>query len=95
MRSSERGQSTVEYVLLLVVIFSLSLTIYKSTGFKNLIGEDSVFFAKMRTYIEFTYRHGGSISRVQSSYTGTHDTYWSGGEDTHFFSPKSSYPASP
>ncbi len=95
MKKSQAGQSTVEYILLLVVIFGLSLTVYKGLGFKNLLGENSVFFSKMREHIEFTYRHGGSISRVDSSYNGTHDTYWVGGDETHFFSPLSTYPASP
>lgn len=95
MKKYQRGQSTVEYILLLVVIFALSMTIYKSLGFKNLVGEDSVFFSKMRAYVEHTYRHGGSISRADSSYTDTHDTYWVGGDNTHFFSPLTTYPASP
>ena len=92
MRRNESGQSTVEYILLLAVIFSLSLGVFKGLGFDDLLGEDSVIFAKLRQYAEFTYRHGGATQRVDSSYTGTHDTYWTGGTDSHFFSPQGLYP---
>ncbi len=95
MKNSESGQSTVEYILLLTVIFTLSMGVYKGLGFKDLLGEDSPVFKQMREFSEFTYRHGGSIKRVDSDYSGTHDTYWVGGGETHFFSPVEFYPSSP
>ncbi|MCK5883956.1 MAG: hypothetical protein KAG61_09720 [Bacteriovoracaceae bacterium] len=95
MKRHESGQSTVEYILLLLVIFTLSMGVYNGLGFKNLLGEDSPVFKKLREYAEFTYRHGGVIKRGDSDYTGTHDTYWVGGARTHFFSPQSFYPSTP
>ena len=73
-----KGQSTIEYVLLLAVIVSISLSIINSDRFKELIGKDAQVFKNIRDQFNFSYRHGlaGSSEDDPSSYSGTHETYF-------------------
>jgi hypothetical protein len=51
------GQSTVEYILLLAVIISLSIGFIRSSIIKNLLGEDGIVAERFRSVLEHTYRH--------------------------------------
>ncbi len=90
-----RGQSAVEYILMLAVVASLAATVLNSQMFKDLFGSDSKVFAKFARKIEYTYRHGvnGNLDTNSQNppFGSAHDTYFKGGQ-SRFFMPKKSYP---
>ena len=73
--NSSSGQSTVEYILVLLVVVSLGYTVFKSKAFEELFGENSSLFAALKVRIEYSYRHGLSGSTDNSNYTNSHDSY--------------------
>lgn len=93
---NSKGQSTVEYILLLVVVASLATTVFKSDAFKELFGEDSSFFATVKKRVQFTYRHGieGEKDTDEFNYDDgrKHYTYFNEEENqTRFFLPLTEY----
>ena len=90
---NERGQSLVEYILLLGMLLMIGVSIFKSDQFKDIFGEDSSVFAKLRKQFEYEYRHGlsGFEDRTDNSYGGEHESFYSQGK-TRFFSPDTPYP---
>lgn len=92
----EAGQSTVEYIMLLGVVFLLLLTVIKNERFKDLVGPDSEIVGGMRDSMMYTYRHGraGKASEDSSTYTDKHETFTnSDGSGSRFFSNDEEYPA--
>jgi hypothetical protein len=87
--NSKKGQSLVEYLLLLAVLISLSISILNSEALRNLIGPNSAFFETIERYLEFSYRHGvpGSPVTDDSNYQTDHKSYRGG----RFFAPNKSY----
>ncbi len=90
---NRQGQSLVEYILLLGMLLMIGVSIFKSDAFKNIFGEDSALFAKLRKQFEYEYRHGlsGNNDRTNESYGGEHESFFTGGK-TRFFSPETPYP---
>lgn len=95
---SERGQTLVEYILLLVVALSLTLTFYNSEAFKKLFGPQGEIGKKIKSQNEFAYRHAYSIGRPEGDVPrdnregGIHPSYHdvkNGG--TRFFGPMDPY----
>lgn len=90
----QKGQSVVEYILLLAVITSLAYTVYSNPKFKQFFGERG-FFEAMRVRIGFAYRYGyeGTEPAEEFQYTNNkHKTYLN--EETsmsRFFSPVEPY----
>lgn len=79
-RIKEKGQSTVEYVLLLAVVMFLIGLVMRSPRFQALIGEDAEFFALLKNRMEFSYRftHTGSragAGREDISDPKNHDSF--------------------
>lgn len=96
---SQKGQTVVEYILLLSVAISLVLTLYKSQAFRRLFGEQGMLGQQMKSQSEFAYRHAYSMNRPPSDVSrdnkdgSSHPSYAdenSGG--TRFFGPKRAYP---
>lgn len=91
---NQRGQSVVEYILLLAVITSLAFTVYSNPKFKQFFGERG-FFEAMRGRIGFAYRYGyeGNDPADEFQYNSNkHKTYLN--EETNlsrFFSPVEEY----
>ena len=94
-----KGQSTVEYLLVLSVVFTIGASVFYSPWFKKILGPDSEMFAKMRTYLEYSYRHArppspnydGDPNEIDD--TGSaHESYFSAQNGTHFFLPAEPYP---
>ncbi len=83
---SQRGQSAVEYILLLAVVASVAFAVLNSDLFKKLIGENSSVFKTAKSYMEYSYRHGLAGFESSDSYMkgGTHETYYTN-ENTRFF----------
>ncbi len=84
------GQSTVEYILLLVVVISLATTVFKSDAYNRLFGDEGKFTSVFRRELEYSYMHGLSGKtgfRVPGYGGGNHDSY-----NDRFFGSKDPYP---
>lgn len=92
--SDSRGQSVVEYLLLLFVIVGLSTAIIRSEGFQTIMGEDSFFFQKLKQKQEYSFRHTHFTDIVDdTSYTGEHHSYINPTSNvSRFFAPAEEYP---
>lgn len=89
---SERGQSAVEYILLLAVVMSLVMVVFRNKTFQYYMGPDSPYFETLRTYIEHSYRYGSPIVTGltppdSNSYNDQHTTYLSETGQSRFFTP--------
>lgn len=94
---NDRGQTAVEYILLLSVISVLTFSVINSKKFKDFMGPDSSFFAAIRSQIEFTYRHGyanrSENDKTDNNYSSNHETYYNSDQGkTRFFTGGESYP---
>lgn len=98
---NQRGQTLVEYILLLSVAVSLVLTFYNSAAFKRIFGEQGTFGAKIKYQSEFAYRHAFTTSGpghtrpsdvAQDNKDGSiHPSYSDLQGETRFFGPKKGY----
>jgi hypothetical protein len=99
----QKGQTTVEYILLFAVVVSLVITVYKSDAFRRLFGEQGEVGLKIKAQNEFSYRHAFHISgserepipdipRENKDIT-IHPSYVdsSSANETRFFGPKEPY----
>ena len=87
-----KGQSTVEYILLLVVIMSLASVVFKSRLFQEIFGQDSDFIAALITRMEYSYRHGRMGEDHNLNYQG-HPTFYNRNRNkSRFFTPVEAYP---
>ncbi|MBC7428646.1 MAG: hypothetical protein H7336_08555 [Bacteriovorax sp.] len=81
---NNKGQSVVEYILLLAVISSIGFTFYNNRKFKEFIGGKSGFFSELRKGTEYSYRYGRPFN-AEVDYdeamgfkysSNKHDTYY-------------------
>lgn len=90
---NNRGQTVVEYILLLAVVVFVSMAIFRSSYMQDFFGEDGAFATAYRTELEYSYRFAiggrGGIN-VQFS-SPNHPSYKNAGQ-TRFFGPKNGYP---
>lgn len=96
---SEKGQTLVEYILLIVVALSLAMTFYNSEIFKRLFGPQGELGKKIKHQNEFSYRHAyfpGENDQDPPKNTregATHPSYYNQqANETRFFGPLTSYP---
>ncbi len=98
---SNRGQSVVEYILLLAVLSSLAFSVFNNRRFKDFLGGEKGFFLSLRKGIEYSYRYGRAMSADEDVedalsfeyQTNKHDTYFNPKENkSHFFGGTSAYP---
>lgn len=59
---NENGQSTVEYILLMVVVVAMISTVFNSSYFKQFFGSNSAFFTTLGAAIERNYRYASKIN---------------------------------
>ena len=92
---NKKGQSVVEYILLLAVISSIGYAFYNNRSFKDFIRGDVGLFANLRKRMEYSYRYGremdASVDHDQAMNfkynTNRHDTYFNAKTgSSHFFS---------
>ncbi len=100
----QRGQTLVEYILLLAVAVSLVITFYNSEAYRRLFGEQGVVGKNMKEQSEFSYMHAYS----KEPGTGSQGTGEGGTQDgrditghpsyadieeggTRFFGPRQTY----
>jgi len=92
---SRKGQSVVEYLLLLFVVMSLILTLVNSNVFQQIMGPDSFFFEKLKLQQEYTYRHT-HLSNLpnEADYSGgAHHSYMNPESGvSRFYSTMEEYP---
>lgn len=87
-----KGQSTVEYILLLGVVVVLVLGVIRSQGFQEVLGKEGTFFRAYKSILEFNYQHGFPGSRKNPiDYSGLHPSY-SRPDGSRFFIPLEPYP---
>ncbi len=74
-----KGQSTVEYILLLSVIMSLFYLVFKSQAWMQMFGKNSKVFKDLDGYMAHTYRYGNfSLEEIDAN----------GGKHMLYFNPK-------
>ncbi|MDC1173764.1 hypothetical protein OAT67_00080 [Bacteriovoracaceae bacterium] len=92
---SEKGQTTVEYVLLLAVVISFTVAIFQSQRFQEFMGSDSAFFTVIKTRMEYNYRHAylPPEPEMNLDVKAPHDSFYdSEGDSSHFFVTIKAYP---
>lgn len=95
---SQRGQTLVEYILLLAVAVTLVLTFYRSNAFKKLFGSQGAIGTKIKSQSEFAYRHAyslnnlGDVPRTNKDGANHPSYYDDANQGTRFFGPKDPYP---
>lgn len=92
--NNQKGQSTVEYVLLLAMVMILVNTVFQSRLFKKIFGENGTFAKAFRSEVEFSYRHAlrGRAFYTEPNYNNRHKSYLWEGNSTRFFGAKDKYP---
>ena len=86
------GQSTVEYILLLVVVVSLSYLLLKSRIFRDVLDPDSDFISAIVKEMEYSYRHGNRGREIKLPLQN-HESFYNPKEGrSRFFSSLEEYP---
>lgn len=96
---TRRGQSLVEYLLLLVVITSITIAFVKNKKIKDFMGGKGGYFATLREGMAYSYRYGREYNSsvdfdAAASFNyqnNNHHTYLHSSNMTRFFSSKESY----
>jgi hypothetical protein len=94
---NERGQTMVEYILLIAVVISLLITFLNSDIFKRLFGNEGLVGERIKEESEFAFRHAFVRNRQPGPQPlqynpATHPSYHEQGKDTRFFGPRATYP---
>lgn len=87
----DRGQSTVEYILVIAVVLSLTILVFRSNQFRDFLGENGRMTDIVTRQLEYSYRHGrpGDTRFTQPNYSSeTHETYFG-----RFFIGLDAYPS--
>ena len=86
----QKGQSAVEYILLITIVTFLISFVFKSKQFTDLFGQNGKFNGVFRRELEYGYRHalGGRDAFDRPNYKSSqHDSY-----NGRFFGAKEGYP---
>jgi hypothetical protein len=92
------GQSVLEYILLMAVVVSIGMAVFKSKVFTDFMGPNSVYFETLKRNFEFTYRYGSPPTGLEdpaegNAYSNRHESYYNGiTNETRFFTPIETYP---
>jgi Tfp pilus assembly protein PilE len=90
---NQRGQTMIEYILLLVVVVSLAGAFLSSDTYKKFVGKDSLLMQKLVRQMSYSYRHGRQGEVDLSNYSSDHETYYNRDEGkSRFFTPVEVYP---
>lgn len=94
---NQKGQSSVEYIMLVVVVVSLVFSVLNSDAFRGLFGEQGKFATVYKNEIEFSYTNSyqGRKAFETPDYTSSsHSSYLQTGGGTRFFGAAQAYPPS-
>jgi Flp pilus assembly pilin Flp len=95
---NQKGQTAVEYILLLAVSTSLVMTLYRSQLFQKFFGPNGQLGQKIKVQTEFGYRHAyydPNITNEPALYeqAADHPSYYDSSlGEGRFFGPKDLYP---
>ena len=93
---STKGQTTVEYIMLIAVVISLVAFVARSKIFTDYFGEEGEFSETFRSQFEYTYRHGLNGRKPYQPFDysrSNHETYARpGGGASRFFGHAEAYP---
>ena len=95
--NNQKGQTMVEYMLLMAVSVSLIITFLNSEFVKTTFGTGGKLGTMIKGNNQFSYRHAFAtnhppdISRENKD-GRSHPSYYQDNGDTHFFGPKDIYP---
>ncbi len=90
---NKKGQSIVEYILLLAVLSSIGYSFYNNAMFKEFIKGEAGLFKRIRQGMEYSYRYGRQFNNsidydnaMNFDYrTNQHDTYFNNQENRSRF----------
>lgn len=95
---NKKGQSLIEYLLLLLVISSVAFSIFSHPKLKQFIGPNSSYFNALKRGMEYSYRFGndlpdGDYTEVEfDNKTNAHPLYLNKAEgQSRFFANKVEY----
>jgi hypothetical protein len=91
---NQSGQSLVEYIMLLAVVFFLVSSVFNSSLFQDFFGPQGTFSRTFKGEVEFSYRHalrGVENYRPPNYQTDQHPSYVGPG-GSRFFGAKEKYP---
>ena len=94
---NQRGQTVVEYILLLAVAMSLIVTFYRSSTFQRFFGTQGELGKLYKLDAEWGYRHASMTGRTTETNepkasAEEHDSYYNKiKSQTHFFGPSDAY----
>lgn len=92
---NNKGQSTIEYIMLFLVVMTLTMTVFKSQAFQDFFGENSTFFEAIIKKIEYSYRYGTEFNATGYTMplppTSTGNPNFFDGNNSRFFVPITKY----
>lgn len=96
---NKKGQSIVEYILLLAVLSSLGYSFYNNAMFKEFVKGESGLFKTIRQGMEYSYRYGREFRGVDYAdamsfdyKSNKHPTYFNDEENrSRFFGGTTAY----
>lgn len=92
---NQKGQSSVEYLLLVVIVVSLTFAVLRSPVFRDFYGEQGKFATTYKSEIEFSYTNSYQGRKVfeTPNYSGNnHSSYTGRNGNTRFFGAAQAYP---
>ena len=93
---NQKGQSSVEYIMLFVLTVSLVFSVLNSDAFKGYFGEQGKFATVYKNEIEFSYTNSyqGRKAFETPDYTSSsHSSYEMSPGVSRFFGADAEYPA--
>ena len=84
----QQGQSTIEYLFLLLVVAVIIFSVVNDPRWQNLFGVQGSLYGGMKRYLESTYRHAYAVENNNYDYN-RHQSYANtvGGGESRFFLP--------
>ncbi len=94
---TQKGQTSVEYIMLFAVAFLLVGAVFKSKIFNDFMGPNGKLFVSFKNRYEYSYTHAlpapEDVKMSSATTEHRHESYWSKeDESTRFFTLLNKYP---
>ena len=73
---NNKGQSVIEYVLLMAVVMALAFGVFNSQYFKDFFDSEGTFFSVLATRIQHTYRNALYVEENDLDYNSPHPSFY-------------------